>query len=351
MHPQLRRVVLFALFPLCLALQVRAQGSDDCATPTVFSGQGTYAFDSTNATTGTQGQSSCTNLNGITHDVWFSWTAPIDGYAIVSLCGGAGFDTEIAAYDGTGCPSGNAIVCDDDSCSVQSEIGFDVTSGSPYTLQIGSWPGASGGAGSFTITIGPPPPPCGGNPGPDVTLGDILDVLNANAFNGYDAIALGTASCNMGTQVVNWIGGTPDHPVIRQNLYRYKVVDGASRFEQLGMSWLKHGFASLQDSLCCPCQPGGDGQHLGVGCSDPYGAGLNGSQLGLGPNWQVDAHTGVFPYPPANPSHGSDTVYRRCQVLLSDLEVTGGGSLTRFFGECQYVTRDDAAAGNQNNNA
>jgi hypothetical protein len=87
-----------------------------------------------------------------------------------------------------------------------------------------------------------------------------------------------------------------------------------------------------------------------VGCSDPYGAGLNGSQPSLGPNWQVNAHTGVFTYPPANPSHGSDSIYRRCQVALSDLEVTGGGNTTRFFGECQYVTKDDAAAGNQNNN-
>jgi hypothetical protein len=155
----------------------------------------------------------------------------------------------------------------------------------------------------------------------------------------------------MGSAVVNWIASTNDHPVIRQNLYRYTVVNGAGRFEQVGMSWLKHGFASLQGSLCCPCQPGGDGQHLGVGCSDPYDAGLNGGQSGLGPNWQVNAHTGVFTYPPADPSHVSDTVYRRCQVAVSDLEVTGGGSQTRYFGECQYVTKDDAAAGNQNNNA
>src|SRR6185436_20734759 len=157
-------------------------------------------------------------------------------------------------------------------------------------------------------------------------------------------------SCNVGTQLLNWLGGSNDHPVIRQNFYRYKEVGGAWRFEQVGISWLKHGFASLQGSLCCACQPGGDGSHLGVGCSDPYGAGLNGSQSGLGPNWQVNAHTGVFSYPPANPAHGNDSIYRRCQIRLTDLEATTG-STTRFFGECQYVTKDDAAAGNQNNNA
>ncbi|HEV8112678.1 MAG TPA: hypothetical protein VGR31_07865 [Planctomycetota bacterium] len=194
-------------------------------------------------------------------------------------------------------------------------------------------------------------PGCGASIGPDVIVGEITDVLNAASFNGIDAIALGTTSCNMGTSVVNWIGNTNDHPVIRQNLYRYKIVNGAGRFEQLGLSWLKHGFASLQGSTCCTCMPGGDGQHLGVGCSDPYDSGLNGWQDALGPNWQVNAATGVFTYPPANPAHGSDGVYRRCEVPVSDLEVTGGGNTTRFFGECQYVTKDDATAGNQNNNA
>lgn len=345
-----------ALFLLAFALPAQAQGSDSCSTATTISGQGNFAFNSSSATTGSQGQNeaACNQFGtmGIDRDVWFVWTAPADGFATLSLCGTVGFDSKVAAYPGAGCPAaGSALACNDDSCGTQSVIGFDVTTGSVYTLQIGSFPGAGGGTGTFSLTIGVPPPACGDNTGPDVIVGDLSDVLNASPVGGIDAIAIGTTSCNIGTTVVNWLGGTNDHPVIRQNLYRYKDVAGAGTFEQLGMSWLKHGFASLQGSLCCNCQPGGDGSHLGVGCSDPYDSGLNGSQPGLGPNWQVNAHTGVFTYPPANPSHGSDSIYRRCQVRLTDLSVTGGASTTKFFGECQYVTKDDATAGNQNNNA
>jgi hypothetical protein len=351
----LSRVIPPMLLSIAFVAPAWAQGSDDCSTPTMIAGQGDFAFDSTTATTGSQGQneSLCNQFGttGIDHDVWFVWTAPATGFATVSLCNTVAFDSKIAAYSGSGCPVSPALACNDDSCGVQSVIGFDVTVGQDYTLQIGSFPGAGGGSGTFNLSVGDAPPACGTNTGPDVIVGDLTDVLNANPVGGIDALAIGTTSCNIGTAVVNWLGGTNDHPVIRQNLYRYSEVNGAGRFEQVGLSWLKHGFASLQGSLCCTCQPGGDGSHLGVGCSDPYDAGLNGSQSGLGPNWQVNAHTGVFTYPPANPSHPNDTIYRRLQVALSDLSVTGGTSTTRFFGECQYVTKDDATAGNQNNNA
>jgi hypothetical protein len=351
----IRHALLLSLAPCALTLSLSAQGSDNCATPTVITGQGSFPFNNGSATTGPQGQneSLCNQFGttGIANDVWFTWTANADGTATMSMCGGATFDTKIAAYNGSGCPTSSALACNDDFCSVQSEIIFSVVNGNTYTLQVGCFPGAQGGAGMFSLTIGSGPPACGNNTGPDVIVGDLIDVMNVPPLNGIDAIAIGTESCNIGTQVVNWIASTNDHPVIRQNLYRYKIVDGAGRFEQVGMSWLKHGFASLQESLCCTCQPGGDSAHLGVGCADPYTAGLNGQQSALGPNWEVNAHTGVFTYPPSNPAHGNDSIYRLCQVALSDLEVTGIGNTTRFFGEGQYVTKDDAAAGNQNNNA
>jgi hypothetical protein len=338
-----RRIALLAVASFLLASTSLAQGSNACGTATPIAGPGSYAFSNVGATT--DGPGAC---GALAADVWFDWTAATTDAFEVSTCGGASFDTVIAVYDGSGCV-GALLSCNDDSCGLQSTIIFNAIASSTYKIRMGGFSGAQG-SGSFTVMVGVPPPPCGTNSGPDVIVGDITDVLNANPVGGLDAIALGTTSCNIGTSLLNWISSTNDHPVIRQNLYRYKVVGGAGRFEQVGMSWLKHGFASLQGSLCCTCQGGGDGSHLGVGCSDPYGAGLNGSQPSLGPNWQVNAHTGVFTYPPANPSHGSDSIYRRCQVALSDLEVTGGGNTTRFFGECQYVTKDDAAAGNQNNN-
>jgi hypothetical protein len=190
---------------------------------------------------------------------------------------------------------------------------------------------------------------CTFSTGPDVIVGDLTSPANYSSLGSLEALALGTTSCNIGNTVLNWIASNPNHPVIGQNLYRLKDRGGWWAFEQVGMSWLKHGFAALQGNVCCTnCMPA-DSAHLGRGCSDPYGGSLNGSQASLGPRWQVNAHTGGFPYPPANPAWSGSTA-RRLQVEIADLEATGS-TTTRYFGEGHYVTPDDAAAGNQNNNA
>ncbi|MHC5112834.1 MAG: hypothetical protein ACYTGP_00225 [Planctomycetota bacterium] len=183
--------------------------------------------------------------------------------------------------------------------------------------------------------------------GPDVIVGAITDlVANYQSEGGIEAYAIPTTSCNIGDAELLWIASTNQHPVIAQNMFRLKD----DRFEQVGQSWLKHAFYALQQSLCCPgCFNSGTGLRLGVGCSDPYTASRNGTQNGAGPKYEVHAHTGVFPYPPASPPY-SGNVARRLQVAIADLDPAqaGGG---QYFVEAQYVTADDAAAGNQNNNA
>ena len=192
---------------------------------------------------------------------------------------------------------------------------------------------------------------CNASTGPDIIVGDLQDIANytGQTISGvsYDAVSFGTYSCNIGTTWCNWIAGTNQHPVIDNNLYKFKVVNGAGRFEQIGMSWLKHGFYALSMNLCCTGCQATDGTHLGVHCSDPYTATRNGGQSGAGPRWQVNAATGVFTYPPANPSY-SGSVARRCRVATSDLEPSSASVL--YFGEAQYITQDDAAAGNNMNN-
>jgi hypothetical protein len=190
--------------------------------------------------------------------------------------------------------------------------------------------------------------PAATNNGPDVIVGALTGPANYSSDGTYEALAIGTTSCNIGNVWLNWFANTNQHPVIGQTLYRYKLVDGAGRFEQVGQGWLKHGFYALSEGLCCTGCQSTNGQHLGVHCSDPYTASRNGSQGGLGPKWQVNAHTGGFTYPPADPAWGGTTA-RRVQVAISDLEPTSG-STTRYYGTGQYVTPDDAAAGNQNNN-
>jgi len=190
-----------------------------------------------------------------------------------------------------------------------------------------------------------PPPTIG----PDVIVGDITGPSNYGAVGNYEALSLGTYACNIGSDPLAWQANTNQHPVIGGALFRLTTVGGATRFEQVGTSWLKHGFFAVSNNFCCfGCQGDATGATLGIHCSDPYTSDRNGAQSNLGPRWQVNAHTGSFPYPPPSPSGGNNG---RLQVAVSELEATGGSSTSRYFAESLYASPDDAAAGNQNNNA
>ncbi len=193
--------------------------------------------------------------------------------------------------------------------------------------------------------------------GPDVIVGDLGEgfssIIRWGQVDGITAYSFETHSCNVGDQPLPWVASTNDHPVIAQNMYRLK--DG--RFEQIGMSWLKHGFGALALDLCSgDCQDPNNGSLLGVGCSDPYTASLNGDQAGfdgfggLGPRFEVDAATGFFQFPYTDQGASGNAIYKRLQVDNDDLDAgLNPGAL--YFIEGQYVTAADALAGNGNNNA
>jgi len=132
--------------------------NDACATPSVIAGAGPHAFDTTLATTGTEGQTEAPCLflstTGVENDTWYQWTAPCSGSALLSVCGQSGVDTKVGIYPGTPtCPAnGSSLACNDDFCALQSEVGWSVTGGQTYMIQMGTYPTAGGGAGTFTIT-------------------------------------------------------------------------------------------------------------------------------------------------------------------------------------------------------
>jgi hypothetical protein len=182
--------------------------------------------------------------------------------------------------------------------------------------------------------------------GPDVIVGDLRGLSSYPSVNGIEAFAIGTESCNIGDEELLWNTNTNLKPVIGQSLYRLK--DG--RFEQIGQGWLKHGFYALSDNWCeCGCDPT-DGTVLGVGCSDLYSSGLNGQQSNMGPKYEVNAFTGYYPYPATDINQTGDGIYKRMQARISDLDPAqdGGGD---YFVEAQYISPDDAEAGNHWNNA
>jgi len=181
---------------------------------------------------------------------------------------------------------------------------------------------------------------------PDVVVGALQGIIRHGSVGEITAYSVGTTSCNLGTCWLNWISSTNEHPVIGQNLYR--LEDG--RYEQIGQSWLKHGFFALSENLCSnDCIPT-NGSHLGVNCSDPYSAETNGNQARLGPKSEVNPSTGVYPYPFGDQGAVGDAIYKRLQVHHDDLDPALNAG-ARYFLEGQYVTADDTAAGNGTNNA
>ncbi len=190
--------------------------------------------------------------------------------------------------------------------------------------------------------------------GPDVIVGDLpaTNAYGSNTIAGESifAYSVATTSCNIGDANLSWVANNNEHPVIAQDMWR--LHDG--RFTQIGASWLKHGFCALQNTgLCSGCNGGGGClSFLTPGCADPYSAGLNGNQGNLGPRSQVNAFTGLFPYPYSAPPipGGQGTVGRRMQVKGDDL-TTGNFPGALYFVSGQYVALDDASFGNQANNA
>jgi hypothetical protein len=190
--------------------------------------------------------------------------------------------------------------------------------------------------------------------GPDIIVATLTGTQNwiQGSPASQRAYSFGTTSLNLGDTNVQWVAGTTAHPVIGLALYRLKtdVARPGGRFEQVGMSWLKHGFAALnQANPFCTCSMTGTQSFLRAGCTDPYDSGLNGDRDRLGPRYQVDASTGVFAYPYDDSAVVDDEGDRRVLVADSDVD-PGQNTDARYFVEGHYIAADDAQAGNGLNN-
>src|SRR5438270_3572828 len=189
-------------------------------------------------------------------------------------------------------------------------------------------------------------PGVGTVPGPDVIVGDLigLEQSQSGSVGGRVGLALGTDACNKGTQNAAWIAlPSNNHPFIPQNLYR--MSGGATnddRFEQIGESWGKHAFAAASSNTCNFGCNGVGGDHLGSGCSDAYGAGLNGSQGGIGSRAWVKPLPGSFPGNPANDhsGHSHDVTSHRMLVDVIDFN-TSLNVGAKYFAEANYIVPDE----------
>jgi hypothetical protein len=192
-------------------------------------------------------------------------------------------------------------------------------------------------------------PGVGTVPGPDVIVGDLLDLIQyeIGEVNGRVGISLGTDACNKGTIDVGWHAlPSNDHPFIPQNLYR--MSGGATnneRFEQIGQSWGKHAFAAASSNACNFGCNGVGGDELGSGCSDAYGAGLNGAQDLIGSRSWTNPFTGNFPSGNTandHTGHIHDVTSHRMLVDVNDLSTAQNPGAT-YFAEAEYIVPHEYA--------
>lgn len=211
----------------------------------------------------------------------------------------------------------------------------------PYTWPRGQNPGTPY-QGGYTG------PSDGG--GVDVSLGILNGITQMGRIgsfpNGKAGLSMSTTSCNLGSVNVPWLSPmAEDHPGILMALYREK--DGT--FQQVGTSWVKHGFFALSNSQCIPCLNPSNGTFLGIGCSDTYGSFNNGDRFYLGPRDEWDAFEATwdcegsfFDGTPIDcerdeNGNGLGPVAHRLEVVDADLDNPGA----TYYYEAMYLVRDD----------
>ena len=167
---------------------------------------------------------------------------------------------------------------------------------------------------------------------------------------GRIGFAGNTTSCNVGNVKVPWFAQmNPDHPFIASNLYR---VTAEGRLEQIGLSWLKHGFFAADSFGCGDCTPNLFDNYLNLGCQDTYSADNNADRSFLGPRSEVNPLTGDWEpcgshfdigdggTPDCRQSHFADG-HGPIDHLLRVNEMDLIDQASRFHFECYYVVKND----------
>ena len=232
------------------------------------------------------GEASC-GSSSRSPDMVFRHVATQDCLLTATTCG-SGYDTVLSIH--SGCPPSeeNELVCNDDSCGLQSTAGYEVEAGETYWIRVSGYNGASG---SFTLGLScAEPPPVG--EGADITISSMSNIRQMGRLDDEVSISMQSTICNMGSESVDWYGNPdPRHPFLVFNLFRLQE----GRLEQIGQSWVKHGFSASQTSGVCglTCRRDPDG-NLGSGCADIYGVTMLHCNLA---KWKVGTVKFGFPFP------------------------------------------------------
>jgi hypothetical protein len=248
------RSVIVALAGSALAATTLAQpANDSLSSPIVIGIPAQVAGTTVGATNDFGLIGSCGN-SAYAKDVWYRFNCTTSATVEFATCNGATYNSALQAFT-INPVSGllqTEVACNDNACGTQSRINFSAVAGTSYMIRVAA--NGTAASGTFLLTSSLPTPRISG---PDVTVGDCYDVAtygtgsawvanstSAGTMTGVRSYALGTTSWNIGNIPVEWQAANQLHPVIGQQMYRYKD----SKFEQIGISWLKHGFLSTNSN-------------------------------------------------------------------------------------------------------
>ncbi len=226
---------------------------------------------------------------------------------------------------------------------------------------------AAGVAALAGVAVAVPPNPAPPiSTGPDVVVSGIGSSSGSSPYgdssggstlkNGtvgsISAWSVGTISCNIGNANAIWIAGDNRHPVIGTQIYRFRNVNGANQLDLVGINWLKHGWCAADGQNCTQLTNPPGTQQSASGCNflgpfatDTYSSSLNADQTDLGPRFEVNPWTGVFPYPyTLSYNQTGDNIFKRTQVPHSDLVPA-----TNYIFEVVYIATDEPVANRYNN--
>ena len=146
------------------SLRVLGPPSNDACAGALDVAEGTTPFTTAPATDSIGSlPASCNDGAGTVcaKDVWFRHTATCDGPMTIETCGAATFDTRLAVYAGSTCPTAatTPAACDDTTAGCAGNGGsvtINVTAGSSWLIRVGAPVAGAGGSGVLTITCGTP---------------------------------------------------------------------------------------------------------------------------------------------------------------------------------------------------
>ena len=156
-------ICAFEAMQFCSCAPGQAPLNDDCEGAIVIS-LGDTVIDNTCATSSTPNHESCNDgfLNGLGLDVWYSYVADFTGPLLVSTCGQANFDTQLAIYEGCDCLalSDPPLACNNDGAVCPggtSLLVAEVIQGNCYLIRLGSASISPFGSGILTLSSTVPP--------------------------------------------------------------------------------------------------------------------------------------------------------------------------------------------------